>query len=172
MARTQVRPVLLRAGLLGLATGGRSLIGGAALALTNPAGGTTAGSWFDRRSTTRVAVLASAGELVGDKLPMTPSRLQPRGLVPRLALGALGAAVLAHREGHSTAVAIAAAGLGSVGAFVGAHAGATWRRVGAARLGRDLPAALIEDAAVLAAATVATHGSPRRGSSEFEAFPN
>jgi uncharacterized membrane protein len=168
VARSQARAVLLRAGLLGLATGGRSLIGGAALAVTNPA----AGSWFDRRSTTRVAVLASVGELVADKLPMTPSRLQPRGFIPRLVFGGLGGAVLAHREGHSIKVAATAAGLGAVGAFVGAHAGAMWRRVGAARLGRDLPAALIEDAVVLAAATVATRAALRPGPRDFEAFPN
>jgi uncharacterized membrane protein len=172
MVASPTRAVLLRAGLLGWATGGRSLIGGAALAVTNPAAGTAAGSWLDRRATTRVAVLASASEFVGDKLPMTPSRLQPQGLIPRLVLGGLGGAVLTHREGHSTAVAAAAAGLGAVGAFVGAHAGATWRRVGAARLGRDLPAALVEDAVVLAAAAVATRGSVRPGPSEFEAFPN
>ena len=39
--------------------------------------------------------MAVTGELVGDKLPKTPSRLEPPGLIARIALGAVAGAVLA-----------------------------------------------------------------------------
>ena len=59
-------------------------------------------------------------ELIGDKLPSTPSRLKPAGLISRLVLGALsGAAVAA-----SAAPSIVLGGvLGAAGGIAGAFAG-------------------------------------------------
>ena len=59
------------------------------------------------------AAVADAGELVADKLPTTPSRLEPPGLAGRVVSASLAAAVLA-RSGHrrpipAMAVASAAA---------------------------------------------------------------
>jgi uncharacterized membrane protein len=59
------------------------------------------------------AALADAGELVADKLPTTPSRLEPPGLAGRVVSASLAGAVLA-RSGHrrpipAMAVALAAA---------------------------------------------------------------
>jgi uncharacterized membrane protein len=134
--------LLTRAALLGLATGGRSTSGLAALALTNRRGTGALGS----RWTRRLAGTAAAGEFVGDKLPQTPSRLQPEGLVPRLVLGAVAGAVLTHREGGSRNRTVLAGGLGLLAAAAGSRLGASWRQLAARRFGRDLPGALIEDA--------------------------
>ena len=133
--------VLTRAALLGLATGGRSTSGLAALALANPPAGALGGRWARGLS-----AAAAVAEFVGDKLPQTPSRLEPPGLAPRLGLGAVTAAVLSHREGGSRKQAVLAGALGLLGATAGSRLGASWRQLAARRFGRDLPGALIEDA--------------------------
>ncbi|MDQ1720409.1 MAG: hypothetical protein QOI26_143 [Pseudonocardiales bacterium] len=135
-------PLLTRAALLGLASGGRSSFGLAALALTNSSSAGVLGSPWTRR----LAGVAAAGELVGDKLPQTPSRLQPAGLAPRLASGAAAGAILAHREGGSRNRTVLAAALGLLGAAAGSWLGASWRQLAVRRFGKDLPGALIEDA--------------------------
>jgi uncharacterized membrane protein len=144
--------VLARAGLLGLATGSRSTAGLTALALTNPSSGGALGS----RWTRRLAGTAAAGELVGDKLPQTPSRLQPEGLVPRLVVGAVAGAVLTHREGGSRVRTALAAGIGLLGAAAGSRLGASWRQLAGRRFDKDLPGALIEDACCVATARYAS----------------
>ncbi|MEO7261607.1 MAG: DUF4126 domain-containing protein [Jatrophihabitantaceae bacterium] len=144
--------VLMRAIMLGLATGGRSTAGLAALALTNGSSGGALGSPWTRR----LAGVAAAGELVGDKLPQTPSRLQPRGLALRLAFGAVAGAVLTHREGGSRNRAALAGALGLLGAGAGSRLGASWRQTAGRRFGKDLPGALIEDACCAAAVRYAS----------------
>lgn len=139
-------PVLARAALLGLATGGRSTAGLTALALTSSSAGLLGSRW-----TRGLAGLATAGELVGDKLPQAPSRLQPVGLAPRLVFGTLAGAILAHREGSSRNRTALAGGLGLLGAAAGSRLGASWRQVAGQRFGADLPGALIEDACCAAA---------------------
>ena len=95
---------------------------------------------------------AAAGEMVVDKLPRTPSRLATGPLLGRLALGALGAALLARRSGRDivlpTLVAVVATGASSL-------AGATYR-AGASRRGLGFPAALAEDACAIFLAEAAT----------------
>jgi uncharacterized membrane protein len=144
--------LLSRAALLGLATGGRSMSGLAALALTNRSTSGALGSRWIRR----LAGTAAAGELVGDKLPQVPSRLQPQGLLPRLALGAIAGTVLARREGGSGNRTASAAVVGLAGAAAGSWLGVSWRQLAAARFGRHLPGALIEDAGWLAVARYAS----------------
>jgi len=144
--------VLTRAALLGLATGGRSTSGLTALALSHPATGGALGS----RWTRRLAGAATAGEFVGDKLPRTPSRLHPVGLVPRLVLGALTGAALSHREGGSRNRALLAGALGLLGATAGSRLGVSWRQLASRRFGSDLPGALVEDAWCVAAARLAS----------------
>lgn len=144
--------VLTRATLLGLATGGRSTSGLAALTLTgNSSAGALGSSWARR-----LAGVAAAGELVGDKLPQAPSRLQPSGLAPRLAFGAVAGAVLTHREGGSRGRTALAATLGLAGAGAGSLLGASWRQAASRRFGKDLPGALIEDACCAAAVRYAS----------------
>jgi uncharacterized membrane protein len=145
-------PSLLRAALLGLATGGRTTSALTALTVTNPSRTGLLGN----RWTRRLAGAAAAGEFVGDKLPRTPSRLQPEGLLPRLAGGAAAGAILTSRQGGSRGRAVLAAGFGLLGAAAASRLGVSWRQLAARRFGSDLPGALIEDAWVLAATRYAT----------------
>jgi uncharacterized membrane protein len=147
--------VLTRATLLGLATGGRSTSGLAALTLSSNSSGGVLGSPWARR----LAGLAAAGELIGDKLPQAPSRLQVEGLVPRLAFGACAGAVLTHREGGSRSRSALAGALGLLGAAAGSRLGVSWRQAAGQRFGKDLPGALIEDGWCAAAVRYASRPS-------------
>jgi uncharacterized membrane protein len=95
------------------------------------------------------AVLAAAGELVGDKLPQTPSRLAPPGLFARLVLGATAGWIVGAREGGDRRVS-AAVGLGAAAATT--FAGARARGLLSERFGADLPGAVGEDVLALALA--------------------
>ncbi len=80
-------------------------------------------------------------ELISDQLPKTPSRKTPVQFGSRLVTGGLcGAAV-----GMSGGVMIYGLAAGLVGAVIGTFAGAAVRMRLAKALGRDLPAALVED---------------------------
>ena len=132
---------------LGAATGMRSQLGLAALvAQSDPSLPPML-----RKPGIRGLLLASAvGELVIDKLPGTPSRLAPQGIVPRLALGALAASLSARTRNASW---LPAAALGASSAAVAAKLGHDVR----ARLARHAPdpaVALLEDALALGSAAV------------------
>ncbi|SDC72885.1 hypothetical protein SAMN05660690_2308 [Geodermatophilus telluris] len=137
---------VLRAALLGTAAGGRSALGVAGPVLTSPT----------RRPARAAALAAVAGELVADKLPATPDRTVPPSVVVRLASGAAGGWLLARRDGSEWLLPALA---GVAGAAAGTLGGARWRRVAAPRLGA-LPAALAEDALVLALAAAAVRATP------------
>ncbi len=131
---------LTRALALGIASGTRSSLGLCAPALFGkPAA-------YGRRRLTRIASVG--GELVVDKLPQTPSRLEPPALAARLISGAAGAFVLARRELVAPPLPMLA---GVAGAAVGAYGGAAWRmRSGAVR--PDWQGALAEDVKAIALA--------------------
>jgi uncharacterized membrane protein len=96
-----------------------------------------------------ILTLLAIGELIIDKLPNTPSRKAPTGFVARIVSGAFCGAAL------SVAGAGVFGGLiaGAVGAVVGTLGFSELRaRLAMAFGGRDLPAALIEDACAIAAA--------------------
>lgn len=137
-------PLALRALVLGAVSGGRSASGLAALALSTPRGSDRLHALASLPGT-GVATLAAVGELVADKLPQTPSRLDPPALGARLVAGATVAGALARREGAGV---VLPALLGTAGALVGTYAGAQWRKAYASQ-GPDWQAALAEDAAVL-----------------------
>lgn len=154
-----------RAALLGLATGGRTTAPIAALAWAPPRVGPApmpaALRLLSGRNGRVLASLALAGELTGDKLPATPSRLQPPSLAGRLVLGAAGGLALAmHRTGRSsreaaaTAEGVAAMAAGLASAAAGAYSGSTWRA--SAPFASNLPAAWLEDAVVATLALLAT----------------
>jgi len=107
---TRAAALLGRAAALGAATGLRSTVALAALILRRNDG---LPAVLRHPAARPAAALADAGELVADKLPATPSRLEPPGLAGRVVSASLAAAVLA-RSGHrrplpAMAVASAAA---------------------------------------------------------------
>lgn len=142
--------LVLRSALLGLATGARSSLGFAGPVLT-AARGAGAGSAVTGRAGSTVAALSLAGELVADKLPQTPSRLDGPALPFRLVSGASGSAGLARRQ-HARVTLPLAAGL--LGAWGGSFAGARWR-ASSARDRPDWQGALVEDGVALAVAALA-----------------
>lgn len=128
--------------LVGLAAGGRSSFGLAAPLLTAAA---TPARVF--------GVSAVLGEMVIDKLPQTPSRLDAGPLGGRVLAGAVGGATVTARNGHA-ALALVGATLGVAGSMAGSVLGAAWREI-AAEHGFAWPAALAEDAASMALAAYA-----------------
>ena len=141
--------IAARAALLGVATGCRTSLGVAAPLLGAPAGGS------GPRTAGRVGLaLGVVGELVGDLLPATPSRLAFPGPQARAVAAGVGGALLARRAGVTVLLPAAAAVAASA---AGTWGGAAWRRW-AARHGPDWPAALAEDLVALALAGVATRG--------------
>jgi uncharacterized membrane protein len=95
--------------------------------------------------------LLAIGELVNDKLQKTPSRLVPAQFLARIVTGALcGLAIGLSRNGMVIGLIA-----GIAGAVAGTFGGAKARSVLAKRFGRDLPAALLEDAVALGIAAFA-----------------
>ena len=142
---------LVLAFLVGLFAGLRSLTAPAATAWAAYLGwlrlqGSLAliGSIFSVAIFTLVAVV----ELVADKLPKTPNRTSPPGLIARLVMGRLtGACVVAGGGQEDVLGAVLGAVGGVVGCFGGFHA-----RTGLVKaLGtRDMNVALIEDLVAIA----------------------
>ena len=87
-------------------------------------------------------------ELVTDQLPKTPSRKVPVQFGTRIVVGALCGATLAAPGGQLVVGAIC----GAVGAVIGTLGGAAVRGKLAQAFGRDLPAALLEDAVAIGGA--------------------
>lgn len=103
-------------------------------------------------STAAVYILTAAAivELVVDKLPKTPSRKAPPGLIARLLLGGLSGGALCVAANQS---AVLGAVLGAVGGVAGAFAGyeARTRLVRALKV-PDLVIALLEDVVAIGGA--------------------
>jgi uncharacterized membrane protein len=89
------------------------------------------------------------GELVGDKLPTTPSRIQQPQLTGRIAAGVLAGGLLARQHGRSLVLPAIVAGAAALAA---SYAGAAWRAKAP-----GIPPALGEDAAAASLAWAATH---------------
>jgi uncharacterized membrane protein len=143
-----------RALVLGLATGGRSASGVAALALTTVRSDTRSG-WEGRLGGgwgRGLSAAAALGELVVDKSPRAGSRLAPPALTGRVVAGLVAGATLARRSGaRPLGPALVAAG----GVLAGSVAGARWRAYAASRGWNPLAAALAEDVVVIALAAAA-----------------
>jgi len=131
---------LVRAGLLGAATGARSATPLAALA-----------SRGGNRWLKAVATVAAGGELIADKLPGTPSRVKPAPLAARIVTGAVAAGLDARRRRRGV---VGPALVGASAAAAASYAGAWWRAFAANR-GYATPAALAEDGAAVLLASVA-----------------
>jgi uncharacterized membrane protein len=91
-------------------------------------------------------VVLAIGELLVDKLPFAPPRIQAGPLAARFVLGALCGSALALAAGMPWIFPAAAAG---VAAVVGAYAGYWLRRTITSHGTKDLPIALLEDATAI-----------------------
>lgn len=124
---------------LGKASGFRSSVGISVGLLT----------WFRGSKHERWAVAGStvaiAGELVGDKLPSTPSRLDPAPLGGRIAAGAGAAYAVARRGGEDPIPAVIIGGLSAVAGSYAGHAYRAW----ASKRVPPVAAAVAEDAVAL-----------------------
>ena len=132
--------------LIGVVAGLRAMIAPAAVAWGAylgwlPLSGTWAGFMGHWIAVAIFTVLALV-ELVTDQLPSTPSRKVPQQFGARLVSGAFTGAVIGTVGGALIAGLVA----GVVGAAIGTYGGAEVRARLAGAFGRDLPAALIEDA--------------------------
>lgn len=123
-----------RASWLGFVTGLRSMTPTALLAWTS-----------EKPSLVLKAVMGflAVGEIIGDKLPMTPSRLTSRPFVGRIVFGALAGALVSRRFNQPL---VQGAIRGTIGAVVGSFVGYGYRSL--ATQGLDIPnvlAAIAED---------------------------
>jgi uncharacterized membrane protein len=89
-----------------------------------------------------ILTLLAIGEIINDKRPGTPSRTVPPQFITRVVTGAFAGCALG--LSHNTFIAGCVAG--AIGAVIGTLGGAAFRGALAKAFGKDLPAALIEDA--------------------------
>jgi uncharacterized membrane protein len=156
-----VTPLLvLRSGLLGVVAGLRSTIPAAALAVGGLEPTSRPLAPLATHGGRRAAVLAAAGELLLDKLPVTPDRVENRALVARVAGGALAGATLASATGVRGARLAVPVLAGAGGAYLGSWGGFAARR--AVSTGTSLPdpvVAVAEDLVAVGLAAVAVRGA-------------
>jgi uncharacterized membrane protein len=89
-----------------------------------------------------IFTLAALGELVNDQLPKTGSRKAPPAFIARIVMGALCGAALG-AGANAVVVGLVA---GALGAVAGTLGGYEFRIRLSRAFGKDLPAALLEDA--------------------------
>jgi uncharacterized membrane protein len=144
--------MILLALLIGIVAGSRTMLTPAAIAWAAATRGLALdGSWlafFGWRFTPWIVSLLALGELVGDVLPTTPSRKQAGPFGARLVSGGVSGAAI----GIGAGMPLVGLALGVLGGVIGTLGGAALRARLALAFGRDLPAALTEDAIALAAA--------------------
>ncbi|GAC1355502.1 MAG: hypothetical protein NVS4B11_38720 [Ktedonobacteraceae bacterium] len=115
--------VYFRAGLLGFVTGLRSMTPLALLNWTRRIGvdaDSAVEQFLDAPASRIVSSLLAVGELVGDKLPFTPSRLDAGPFIGRIVIGALAGATICQRSRVSP---IVGAAIGATTASAGTAAG-------------------------------------------------
>jgi uncharacterized membrane protein len=100
-------------------------------------------AFLDHRSTLIFFTVLAAGELIADKLPGTPARTAPLGLLARIAFGGLCGWALATSSAGNASIA---ANVGIVGALIGTFAGYNIRKALVTRTHiPDFAVALVED---------------------------
>ncbi|WP_017968362.1 membrane protein [Rhizobium leguminosarum] len=137
---------LLVALLIGVIAGLRAMTAPAAVAWGAALG------WFDVSQTPLafmayqwapwIFTLLAVVELITDQLPSTPSRKVPVQFGARIVMGGLAGATI----GAANSLLFGGLIVGVIGAVIGTYGGAAVRGRLAASFGKDLPAALIEDA--------------------------
>lgn len=153
MKRARMNGSLGTAAGLGAVSGLRTLAGVALLArelsgrkLPRKAGRLE--RWLAEPGVANALTVAAAGELLFDKLPGIPDRIQPAPLAGRVIMGALAGAVVADRERRALGAAFGA-GAALAAAFTG------WflrREAARATMLPDAAVAIAEDAMAVAAA--------------------
>lgn len=138
--------IYLAALLLGLVTGMRTMAAPTAVSLAAASGrldvGPTMFAFLGNMWAAGLLIVLAVGELIADKLPMTPSRKVPVQFGARIAAGAFAGATVGAAHGVIAGGALA----GVLGAIAGTLGGSAFRTALASAFGRDLPAALTEDA--------------------------
>ena len=95
-----------------------------------------------------ILTLLAIGELVGDKLPKTPNRTAPLGLIARMVTGGVTGACITLAGGQG---AFAGGLLGAIGGAVGCFGGYQTRKRLVSALGtQDFYVALVEDLVAIA----------------------
>lgn len=144
MTSTQV---LVFAFVIGILTGLRSLTPAAATAWAARLGWLKLSSplaWLGSLPAVILFTLLALAELVSDKLPKTPSRTAPPGLIARIVMGALCGAAVCLAGMHSGLAVGAVAG--AVGGIVGCFGGYQARSRLVKALGSpDYVVAVVED---------------------------
>ena len=141
--------ILVYAFLIGIIAGLRALMApaivswGAGLGWFSLAG--TPLNFMSHVATRWIFTVLELGELVNDKLPKTASRKVPPQFIARVVMGALAGATLGAAHDSLVGGLIA----GAIGAVVGTLGGSSVRATLAKAFGKDLPAALLEDAVAL-----------------------
>ena len=137
--------IFISAFLIGVIAGLRSMTAPAAVSWAARLGWLnledTALSFLGLPITSIILSLLAAGELVADKLPKTPSRKGALGFTGRLITGGLSGAAIGASEGALILGLLA----GVLGAVAGTYGGYELRVRLAGAIGKDLPAALLED---------------------------
>ncbi|AAK90916.1 membrane protein [Agrobacterium tumefaciens] len=103
-----------------------------------------------------IFTLLAVTELITDQLPSTPSRKVPMQFGARISMGALSGAAIG-ATGNTVVIGLIT---GVIGAVIGTLGGASVRAYLANRFGRDLPAALLEDAFAVALAILVAVSVP------------
>jgi uncharacterized membrane protein len=142
-SRSELRAAIL----IGAATGLRSMTPPAVVSAAARRGALnltgTPFSFLSSAVATSAFGLLAIGELIGDKLPMVPSRKTPVAFLGRIGLGALCGGALSAPKGRLLVGLLG----GSLGAVLGTVLGYEFRRRLAKALGGvDFPVALLEDA--------------------------
>jgi uncharacterized membrane protein len=102
-----------------------------------------------------ILTIAALGELVVDKLPSTPSRRMPPSFAFRIVSGSIAGAAIG--VSHNSLL-LGLVG-GAIGAVIGTLGGAAARSTLAQTFGKDLPAALLEDAVAIIGAILILRAS-------------
>jgi uncharacterized membrane protein len=146
--------LVISAFALGVVCGLRAMVGLAAASwAANRQQISLEGTWLSFlgfRFTPYITSLLAIGEIINDKLPKIPSRLVPPQFAGRVVMGALTGSAIGLSQEHF----LIGASSGIIGSIVGTLAGSKARAFAAKLFGRDLPAALLEDAIAVALAVV------------------
>lgn len=152
-------PLLLLAILIGIIAGLRSMTAPAVVSWAARLGWIHLNSswlaFFGYSWTPWILSICALGELIVDKLPSTPSRKAPPSFAFRIVSGSISGAAVGISRGSLLTGLLG----GAIGAIIGTLGGAAARSALAKLFGKDLPAALLEDAVAVVGAILILKGA-------------